>query len=360
MSNQLRFNGKSIEEALAKARAALGDSVRLVAAERVSKPGFVGKRVSFTVVVEPPTTPISAPGFAAALRNVLVNAGAQTSAPADADEYDYRSVQDELAKSYGSTDVGSSDTSPTNVDTPMAIPKVFRRDGKVTETANVAAPNWSTLNGSTPTIKPAKGIDGDETELVEAAWRAVTGELSRGSFLSERIDAMVVNLSGDAPVVDLRGEGSKIEAASLTETNRLVAVVIPSASDPAERFSQICNELDVMPERRFVLARRRSEIPDTMLSSTDSVARSVMESADKDVRTAVLVDAEQLRLLRGSFLDSLLSVVVAVEGDETVTKLENEVAPCGNVDALWYEGDDLVAASLGIARIRSIANGSDR
>jgi hypothetical protein len=409
MSNQLRFNGKSIEEALAKARAALGEGVRLVAAERVSKPGFVGKRVSFTVVVEPPTTPISAPGFAAALRNVLVNAGPRASAPADADEYDYRSVQDELAKSYGSTAVGSSDAVPTNVTPPMATPKVFRRDGKVTKMTNVVAPNWSTLEGSTSGVEsdnatavgptPDKvvavhrdedesvwvtsgiketdvladestradltgpnltGLDLTEAELVEAARRAITGEASPGAFLVDRIDAMVVDLSGDAPVVDLRGRSFEAETAVLAATTRLVAVVVPSASDPIGRFTQICEQLGVVPEHRFVLARRRREIPTAMLSSTNSVARSVMGSADADGRTAVLVDAGQLRLLRGSFLDSLLAVVVAVEGNETVVRLEREMSSCGEIDALWYEGDDLVAAKLGIARLRPLASGSDR
>lgn len=399
MSNQLRFNGKSIEEALAKARAALGEGVRLVAAERVSKPGFVGKRVSFTVVVEPPTTPISAPGFAAALRNVLVNAGPRPSGPADADEYDYRSVRDELAKSYGSTSAGSSDAAPTNVTPPMATPKVFRRDGKVTKMTNVVAPNWSTLAGATPGVKPdevtsrgtppgkvaavyrddegtvqitsdtretdvladaSTSSDLSEAELVEAARRAIRGESSSGAFLVDRIDAMVVDLSGDAPVVDLRVRSFEAETAVLAATTRLVAVVVPSASDPIGRFTQICEELGVVPEHRFILARRRREIPAAMLSSTNSVARSVMESADADGLTAVLVDAGQLRLLRGSFLDSLMAVVVAIEGNETVIRLEREMSPCGEIDALWYEGEDLVAAKLGIARLRSLASGSDR
>ena len=399
MSNQLRFNGKSIEEALAKARAALGEGVRLVAAERVSKPGFVGKRVSFTVVVEPPTTPISAPGFAAALRNVLVNAGPRPSGPVDADEYDYRSVRDELAKSYGSTSAGSSDAAPTNVTPPMATPKVFRRDGKVTKMTNVVAPNWSTLAGATPGVKPdevtsrgtppgkvaavyrddegtvqitsdtretdvladaSTSSDLSEAELVEAARRAIRGESSPGAFLVDRIDAMVVDLSGDAPVVDLRVRSFEAETAVLAATTRLVAVVVPSASDPIGRFTQICEELGVVPEHRFILARRRREIPAAMLSSTNSVARSVMESADADGLTAVLVDAGQLRLLRGSFLDSLMAVVVAIEGNETVIRLEREMSPCVEIDALWYEGEDLVAAKLGIARLRSLASGSDR
>ncbi|WP_276943825.1 hypothetical protein, partial [Ferrimicrobium acidiphilum] len=123
---------------------------------------------------------------------------------------------------------------------------------------------------------------------------------------------------------------------------------------------QICEELGVVPEHRFILARRRREIPAAMLSSTNSVARSVMESADADGLTAVLVDAGQLRLLRGSFLDSLMAVVVAIEGNETVIRLEREMSPCGEIDALWYEGEDLVAAKLGIARLRSLASGSDR
>jgi hypothetical protein len=399
MSNQLRFNGKSIEEALAKARAALGEGVRLVAAERVSKPGLVGKRVSFTVVVEPPTTPVSAPGFAAALRNVLVNVGPRTSTSAD--ESDYRSVQDELAKTYESTAMGPSSAAPTIATPPTATPKVFRRDGKVTKMTNVVAPNWSMLSDPTSVVKFDKGaavataqdevsessriedarlrrtdaaamLAGEsagsklagtnltETELVEAARRAITGESSPGAFLVDRIDAMVVDLSGDAPVVDLRGKNFKAETAVLTEMTRLVAVVVPSAPDPIERFSQICEELEVVPEHRFVLARRRREIPAAMLSSTNSVARSVMESADENVRTAVLVDAGQLRLLRGSFLDSLLAVVVAVGGDETVIRLEREMSQCGEIDALWYQGDDMVAVKLGIARLRSTAGGAGR
>jgi hypothetical protein len=286
----------------------------------------------------------------------------------------------------------------------MATPKVFRRDGKVTKMTNVVAPNWSTLAGSTPGVKPDKATsvgtppgkvaavyrdedknvqvtsdiretdalanestssdltssDLTEAELIEAARRAISGESSPGAFLVDRIDAMVVDLSGDAPVVDLRVRSFEAETAALAATTRLVAVVVPSASDPIGRFTQICEELGVVPEHRFILARRRREIPAAMLSSTNSVARSVMESADVDGRTAVLVDAGQLRLLRGSFLDSLLAVVVAVEGTETVIRLEREMSPCGEIDALWYEGEDLVAAKLGIARLRSLASGSDR
>ena len=360
MSNQLRFNGKSIEEALAKARSALGESVRLVSAERVIKPGFVGKRVSFTVVVEPPTVPISAPGFAAALRNVLVDAGSQPPTPADADEYDYRSVQDELARSYGSTDSGSQYVSSTNVKTSIGVSKVFRRDGKVTSSANVVAPNWSTLTDSDSVINPDKEAGVAETELVAAAWRAVTGDFNQGAFLSDRIDTMVASLSEMAPVIDLTKMVCETEAVVLTEMTRLVAVVVPSASDPAGRFFQICDELKVAPEHRFILARCRREIPDEMMSSTESVARSVMESADNGVSTAVLVDAAQLSLLRGSLLDSLLSVVVAAEGCETAAQIKHEIAPCGKVDALWYEGGDFIAANVGVARLKPIANESDR
>jgi hypothetical protein len=255
---------------------------------------------------------------------------------------------------------GSSYAHSTNVKTSMDTPKVFRRDGKVTSSANVVAPNWSTLNDSASVINPDKGTDSEETELVEAAWRAVTGDLSQGAFLSERIDTMVVNLSGEAPVVDLGEIDCETEAVVLTEMTRLVAVVVPSAPDPAERFSQICDELEVTPEHRFILSRCRREISDEMLSSADSVARSVMESADNDVSTAVLVDAAQLSLLRGSLLDSLLSVVVAVEGCETVDRIKREMTPCGEVDALWYEGDNLVAANLGVARLRPAVSGSDR
>lgn len=412
MSNQLRFNGKTIEEALAKARAALGEGVRLVAAERVSKPGFVGKRVSFTVVVEPPATPVSAPGFAAALRNVLVNAGPRVSTSAD--ESDYRSVQDELAKSYESPSMGSLSAEPSIATPATSAPKVFRRDGKVTKMTNVAAPNWSVLGESTlavakdevaelvtmvdessevspikevlfdsnpsvaeldqMVVDPATGYSATgfsdtahpaganltETELIEAARRAITDKSSAGEFLVDRIDAMVVDLSEDAMVVDLRGRNFAAETAAIAETNRLIAVVVPSAPDPMGRFTQVCQELDVAPEHRFVLARRRREIPTVMLSSTNSVARSVMESADERGRTAVLVDPGQLRLLRGSFLDSLLAVVVAVGDDETVIRLEREISQCGEVDALWYEGDDMIAAKLGIARLRSSVTGSDR
>ncbi len=408
MSNQLRFNGKSIEEALAKARTALGEGVRLVAAERVSKPGFVGKRISFTVVVEPPTAPISAPGFAAALRNVLVSAGPRPLGPADADESDYRSVQDELARTYGrsSTTTASSPTPP--ISAPMSTPKVFRRDGKVTKLTNIAAPSWATLadpvmvppneaqpehpvtlttsEASDTRLMPARlvvdtpGAQGaeqmdlaqmdaghanvdtplTETELVQAARRAMEAGSAPGAFLVDRIDALVVDLAGDAPVVDLRGHPFMAETAQFGGVTQLVAVVVPSATDPIGRFTEICEELGIVPAHRFVLARRRREIPAQMLSSANAVARSVMDCTESSGRTGVLVDPGQLRLLRGSFLDSMMAVVVAVEGGATVARLEREMSPCGEIDALWYHGDDMIAAKLGIARLRPSTTGADR
>ncbi len=398
MSNQLRFNGKTIEEALAKARTALGEGVRLVAAERVSKPGFVGKRISFTVVVEPPTAPISAPGFAAALRNVLVSAGPRSSAPVNADESDYRSVQDELASTYGRSSSTPEAVANPSVSAPMATPKVFRRDGKVTKLTNIATPNWATLADpimtdseaeSPPHAVPsptndesvAKLIAGQlitdpdevveaagsetaptltESELIQAARRAMDASSGPGAFLVDRIDALVVDLAGEAPVVDLRGRRFVAETALFEATTQLVAVVVPSATDPIGHFAEICEELGIMPEHRFVLARRRREVPAQMLSSANAVARSVMDCADSGGLTGVLVDAGQLRLLRGSFLDSMMAVVVAVEGDATVARLEREISQCGKIDALWYHGDDVIAAKLGIARLRSSTTGAGR
>ncbi len=403
MSNQLRFNGKTIEEAVAKARTALGEGVRLVAAERVSKPGFVGKRISFTVVVEPPSAPISAPGFAAALRNVLVSAGPRPLAPAEADESDYRSVQDELARTYGrsTTTTGSSPTPP--ISAPMSTPKVFRRDGKVTKLTNIAAPSWATLadpvmvppNEAQPEhpvilttsdesdrrLMPAQlmvdatdaqyveqvdaehmdaGTTLTETELVQAARRAMEAGSAPGAFLVDRIDALVVDLARDEPVVDLRGHPFIAETAQFGGKTQLVAIVVPSATDPIGRFTEICEELGIVPVHRFVLARRRREVPPQMLSSANAVARSVMDCTESSGRTGVLVDPGQLRLLRGSFLDSMMAVVVAVEGNATVARLEREMSPCGEIDALWYRGDDMIAAKLGIARLRPSTTGADR
>ncbi|WP_298405245.1 hypothetical protein [Ferrimicrobium sp.] len=392
MSNQLRFNGKSIEEALAKARATLGEGVRLVAAERVSKPGLVGKRISFTVVVEPPMAPVSAPGFAAALRSALLTQGPMPKTRNEADVSDYRSVQDDLAQTYGRA---------STVDSPPAVPKIFRRDGKVAKLATIASPQWSTasspssmdpsamrvgggVGGSTPPtlgavavvdrlgeghapaterdVEECVGVVGPpgaeltEEELVAAARRA----MSPGAFLRDRIDSLVVDLAGAAPVVDLRGLPFVAETASLAPTTHLVAIVVPTAPDPVERFVEICNELDIAGEHRFVLARRRREIPAAMQSSTNLVARSVMQSSQNGGCTGVLVDAGQLRLLRGSFLDSMMSVVVAVAGTETIARLEREMSPCGQVDALWYPGDDAIATRLGIARLHPSVAGDDR
>ncbi|MCI2974657.1 MAG: hypothetical protein MP439_01070 [Ferrimicrobium sp.] len=441
MSNQLRFSGKSIEEALAKARATLGEGVRLVAAERVSKPGFVGKRVSFTVVVEPPTAPISAPGFAAALRNALVSTGPRSTSVLDADESDYRSVQDELARTYERTSI--PEPQPSSVtQAPIVAPKIFRRDGKVTKLTNVASPWWSSASDETAQASPPMGsrgiqtmtqgssagnvdeiidltgtdvmsvestddtsnnhapedvarnmisapmstsmspsfspsrdevqlsrssIDQDpatglsEDELVEAAQRAMTNSRSgAGDFLVDRIDTLVVDLSKESQIIDVRPREFMAETACLAPTTHLVAVVVPSAFDPIERFREICETLDISADDRFVLARRRREIPTAMLSSTNLVARSVVQSADAGGCTGVLVDAGQLRLLRGSFLDSMMAVVVAIEGTETVARLEREMSPCGQIDALWYQGDDQIAATLGIARLRSSIDGDDR
>jgi hypothetical protein len=313
MSNQRRFSGGSIEEALRAARVTLGDGVRLVSAERVTKPGLLGKRVHFTVVVEPPPPPVSAQGFAAALRSAILDAPART---IDADEEDYRAVQAELGETYRVEHVAR----PTH--------KVFHRDGRVLARERVGRPSFVRARAATTAAAVGRADPAPTDHAVLAA-----GDRAPS-------DALVIDIAGNEPVLRLE----EPTAFRFLPEHRVVAVVTPGVMFPLEAFRRIAEAAGVSEDHRFVLGQCRGEVPSELAAPASLIARSIHDAP----RTVVLVDSAQLALLRGSFLDGQMAVVVALETSRPSRELAGELAALGRVDALCPIGDARLIEGLGL------------
>jgi hypothetical protein len=320
MSNQRRFSGSSIEEALRAARVTLGDGVRLVSAERVTKPGLIGKRVHFTVVVEPPPPPVSAQGFAAALRSAILDAPARTN---DADEEDYRAVQAELAETYRSESMA------------RPLHKVFRRDGRVLTHERVGRPSFARTSVSTTDAR------GNQSEA-QRADRAPLPPSDRAE--GGPVDGLVIDIAGDQPVLRIE----EPSAFHFLPEHRVVSVVAPGVLFPLEAFRRIAEAAGVPEEHRFVLGQCSEELPSELLAPASLIARSIHDAP----RTVVLVDPRQLSLLRRSFLDAQMAVVAALETLRPTRELASELAAIGRVDALCPIGDARLIEGLGLPIVR--------
>lgn len=314
MSSQQRFSGSSVEEALRRARATLGDGVRLVSAERVTKPGLLGKRVHFTVVVEAPPRPVSAQGFAAALRSAMREAPTRAPQP---DEEDYRAVQAELAEVYRA----EAPATPVH--------KVFGRDGRVMERERVERPSFPRT--STAVLDPEVGGNGSPLGRGEPV------ALSAGAA---SMDDLVIDIAGDVPVLRME----ETTGFRFVPEHRLVAVVAPGVLFPLDAFRRVAEAAGVPEEQRFVLGRCRGELPSELVAPASMIARSLQEVP----RTVVLVDPPQLALLRGSFLDQQMAVVAALETARPSRELAHELEGLGPVDAVYPIGDPRLVEGLGV------------
>lgn len=306
-SNQRRFSGQTAAEAVAAARAALGPDARIVAAERVSKPGLLGRKRHVVVTAEPmPVT--SARDFAKELSRQL----AAQEAEAPAEDLEILATAYEQAKSE-----------PPQV----VVAPIERREavvvgsgGETRPLGSVERPQWSQLG-----------------DAASAAVRAV---------IDERTTHLTVDLSADGGDVVVDVSAPVAERAIAPEGSRVIAVCAPSVPYPLAAFDAVADRVGVGDADRFVLAQRRREIPLGLRSPADRVARAV---ASGQRRVAVLVDPGQLALLRSSFLAPLTWVVVAVSGDESAQDLEVELAACGPIDALHCVRSERAAVELGLA-----------
>lgn len=305
-SNQRRFSGQTAAEAVAAARAALGPDARIVAAERVSKPGLLGRKRHVVVTAEPrPVT--NARDFAKELSRQLAIAE-----EAPAEDLEVLAAAYEQAKSE-----------PPQI----VVAPIERRDavvvgsgGETRPLGSVGRPQWSQLG-----------------DAGSATVRAV---------IAERAAHLTVDLRADADDVVVDVTAPMAERSNPPEHARVIAVCAPSVPYPLAAFDAVADRIGVGDADRFVLAQRRREIPIGLRSPADRVARAV---ASGHRRVAVLVDPGQLALLRSSFLAPLTWVVVAVSGDESARDLEVELAPCGPIDALHCVRSERAAVELGLA-----------
>jgi len=304
-TSQQRFSGPTAQAAIEAARRAWGPDVRIVAAERVAKPGLFGRKRYVVVTVEPPvkTDPRD---FAAALRAELGREPA-----ADREE---RSILEQVY-------------AEAVYDAPQVV--VPRRERS------------TVVVSSGGTVRPARSVTAPSWVAAEATGAAVR------AMIEDRSHRLVVDLRAeDASEVLLDVEEPACERAKPAADVRLVAVLVPSVTYPLAAFDAVCDRVGVDEEHRFVLARRRPEVPPGLRAPAERVARAV---AGGDARVAVLVDPEQLALLRTSFLAATTWVVAAVDGLEPAEQLEEELARCGPLDALYCVRSERAARHLGLA-----------
>ncbi len=322
MSKQLRFSGNTLQEAIGKARATLGEQAELISAERVSRPGLLRKRVSYTVIGSAPLAelrPVPASSFAGTLQAALA------ASPAGEGE-DFGEVSASLAGIY------AAEATPSNLMERRA-PKVLRRNGKIESRGRVSSPRWGTVSEG-PTVWD--GVGGGQGEVA----RTVSG------IIDGRVDSLVVDVTGDEPLIDLRHAGEDVFEVPTVVS--LLAVVAQTVEMPLAAFDAIADLCGVAEEGRFVLARKRRDIPRQVIAQADAVARAVVLAQEREELVAVLVDPGQLKLLRSSFLAKSMAVSVVLPGDASESELEEEVAACGRVDAVWSRKRTREIAALGL------------
>ncbi len=328
MSKQLRFSGSTLQEAIGKAKATLGEEVQLLSAERISRPGLLRKRVSYTVVGDSPVSelrPVAASAFAGTLQAALA------AIPPDAGEGDdFGEVSASLAEIY------AAEAAPGTV-LERQMPKVLRRNGKIESQGRVRTPRW--------------GAAGEGRSSVWGASTGGRGEAARAvsEIIDSRIDSLVVDITGDSAVIDLRFAGE--EVFEVPEAVPLLAVVAQTIDMPLAAFDSIADLCGVSEENRFVLARKRRDIPRQVVAQADAVARAVVSAQERGDLVAVLVDPGQLKLLRSSFLERSMAVSVVLPSDASESELEEEVAACGRVDAIWCRKRSRGIAALGLPEL---------
>jgi hypothetical protein len=224
---QLRFEGKSVEEALSKARSACGERAKIVFAQRIKRKSVFGLRTRhhYEIVAEPSLvdreaqeeTAVDRSVFAQELRAAVFGG---IEADADVDTFERRSTRVERSRAYseqrswgeGSGVHGVSDEVEHMIrESDSQLPpysdhvRVFRRDGSKELRATFSPPPWSGDEerlGDDPEQAEdgLGGIDGSPTSTSEEhRLRERRIEALRGQGWSE-----VVDFTASPSIIDLR------------------------------------------------------------------------------------------------------------------------------------------------------------
>jgi hypothetical protein len=300
MSNQLRFSGKTVKEAVEKARAAFGPDVKLIGAEKMTKAGLLGKKVSYMVVVEPaPAVSVvsNGEGFVGQLREAI----------ADVEVEDFNEVSKHLAATY------AQEAQPL----PVRSPRVFRTSGRSEVAKGIRKPQWACLSSS--------DLDAGIARTEESTAPVATEMVDR--LITDRLSDLVLDLTGsDAIKVDLGG--SAAIGKELPKEKPLIAIVDMCDDPHVARFKALVAVLGLPKRNVFIL----SKVAGANRDDAARVARAVVQASSAGERVAVLVDAKQLGLLRKSFLADSMATLAMV--DEASARDLHERTPIGKVDLI--------------------------
>lgn len=244
---QLRFEGKSVEEAISKARSACGERAKIVFAQRIKRKSIFGLRTRhhYEIVAEPSqsdlvgeaSTEVDRSAFAQELR-AAVFGGIESNV--DRDTFERRSTPMERYRSYGETSSWGESNSVASVEEAIAtnderhrqLPpysdhvRVFRRDGSKELRASFASPPW---------------LDSDE-EIGEHSERSIGGfgGSHESPEMSETPEVADESVLRDRRIEALRGQGWS-EVVDFTSSPSIIdlrssEVLLSYVPDPAERF----------------------------------------------------------------------------------------------------------------------------
>lgn len=210
MATQLRFAGKSVEEALAKARSQCGPGAKIVFAQKVKTKGVIGfgKAYRFELVVEN-TLPAAEQNeghslFAEELRLALRDA------PLPPEEFDTfissrrtspldRYRQSEQLAPLPEQDFCAIVEPPLEVEASTERPehvRVFKRDGTSALTRQVGPPPWVPCSESTETVSlsPFAAPFGGLLDAEDDRFRSLRSGAWAG-LVDSRVDPLIIDLT---------------------------------------------------------------------------------------------------------------------------------------------------------------------
>jgi hypothetical protein len=249
LETQLRFEGRSIEEAMGKARNVCGPDAKILFARRISTKGILGlgAKYRFEVVAEPPHTPVPAAEhhqFAAELRDALRFDATRTGVTppvskkkspferyAEAASLADEPIEHEMADRSAGMITTTGEEAPPRV-------RVFKRDGSKAISGSVTPPPW---HGSSSVT--AGSSDQDE-EVVEGELEIMESE-TYGSGVDR---FRTVRSSGWSGLVDLASAPAIIDLTANDPVLRFEPTESPRELYPAVSPTKYALSLELLHE----------------------------------------------------------------------------------------------------------------
>lgn len=379
MTQQLKFDGSTVQEAIEKANRHCGSGAKVVFAQRIKSKRALGflTKTKYEIVVEPKSsidlkTEVDNKTFAEELRDVLSVGVYGGKGLSKAEErFRVRSKGEGLRRyqEYGldviDNDAGKvgENLTPYNVDQENSTADkkglgavIYKRNGKRQYLEEVARPKWilqgEAVEGSSlddaETTQPL--LSEPWTNAIESRNEAKVIDLTRGR-VAYRADRDEAFKEEDLYGVDSQAAKGAIAIRRLHELPKvkegsLVVLTSCSDKDPRRSVSVVGNVLSIRQDRRIFLQGPF----DSTMSEEPTAILAALRAGES---VLVMARSSTVRHFKEVFPRGRLFVVAEINAGQSLSKTMSQLSNLGRVDAvsivnLSSSADPMSLTSLGL------------